>query len=177
MRSNVRALLIPPALLALASLAISGCLPAVRPGGSGSRDPVSSAAIERTRISPAVYGTRLRIINEAETWIGSPYLYGGITRDGVDCSGFVRNVFAMAGELLPRQSFEQATVGIEVPVRKGRPGDLVFFNISGAGVSHVGILLDYPSFIHASTSRGVIVSRLDEGYYHDRLIFARSVLP
>lgn len=177
MRSNIYAPRFSNILLLLIALGTSGCLPAGRIQRSATPDTASTEAIERTRISPSLYGSRLKVVNEAESWIGSPYLYGGITRDGVDCSGFVKNVFASAGQSLPRQSSDQATIGTEVPVRSGRPGDLVFFNTSGAGVSHVGILLDYPSFIHASTSKGVIVSRLDEGYYHDRLLFARSILP
>ncbi len=177
MRSNIPAPSFPHILLIILTLGTAGCLPASRVQRSSTPDAVSTEAIERTRISPGVYGSRLKVVNEAESWLGSPYLYGGITRDGVDCSGFVRNVFASAGQSLPRQSSDQASVGTEVPIRNGRPGDLVFFNTSGAGVSHVGILLDYPSFIHASTSKGVIVSRLDDGYYRDRLMFARAVLP
>lgn len=162
----------------LSAAIVSGCLPATRVAvRTTPPDAASADALQRTRSSPAVYGSRLRVVTEADSWLGVPYLFGGITRDGVDCSGFVRNVFASAGMSLPRQSSEQATIGDNVAVTTARPGDLVFFNTSGAGVSHVGILLDYPAFIHASTSRGVIVSRLDEGYYRERLLFTRRVLP
>jgi len=164
-------------IVVILAIACAGCLPATRTVRHGGADTSSLRTIEHTLRSPGLYGKRLKVISEAESWIGTPYLFGGVTRQGVDCSGFVANVFAVAGATLPRQSHQQAEVGDEISLTNGRPGDLVFFNTTGIGVSHVGILLEYPCFVHASTSRGVIVSRLDEGYYRDRIVCARRVLP
>ena len=66
-------------------------------------------------------------------------------------------------------------MGQEVDIENALPGDLVFFNTTGAGVSHVGILINSDQFVHASTSSGVIVSSLSESYYRDRFLFLRRV--
>lgn len=109
-----------------------------------------------------------RILREAERWKGTPYSYGGKTRKGTDCSGFVMTVYLeAAGIKLPRNSAEQQAFCQHIDKKKLRPADLVFFSTSkrGGRVSHVGIYTGDGRFIHASTSRGVIYSRLDEDYY------------
>ena len=86
---------------------------------------------------------------EAAQWIGTPYRSGGQSRRGTDCSGFVRQVK-------------------RVRRRKLREGDLVFFHGSKRRrANHVGIYLKESKFVHASTSRGVMVSRLDEDYWDE----------
>lgn len=112
----------------------------------------------------------------AEEWLGTPYVYGGTSRNGTDCSGFVLNVFRKIDVPLPRTSREQADRGTAVGRENIQPGDLLFFNTTGSGVSHVGIAIGKQKFIHASTSRGVIVSSLDEDYYGERFLFAKKVL-
>lgn len=108
------------------------------------------------------------LVKEARRWIGTPYRYGGNDRKGIDCSGFVMSVFMdAAGVALPRTSATQAEYCREIPKKKLQPGDLVFFSTStrGGKVSHVGLYIGNDKMIHASASRGVIESGLNENYY------------
>ena len=113
------------------------------------------------------------LINIAHSYIGSPYSYGGTTAAGFDCSGFTQRVFSDGGSSLPRTTGGQFNVG--APVDKGslQPGDLVFFNTSGNGVSHVGIYIGSNNFIHASSSGVMISSIHDPHYWGSRYIGAR----
>lgn len=108
--------------------------------------------------------------------IGVTYKTGGTSTNGFDCSGFTRYVFSKLGITLPRQSSAQFKTGTAVSRNEMRPGDLVFFNTSGKGVSHVGIFVGSGKFAHASTSRGVIISSLNESYYAKRYIGAKRVM-
>jgi cell wall-associated NlpC family hydrolase len=107
---------------------------------------------------------------------GIDYDYGGTTTDGFDCSGFTGYVFKQFGIKLPRSSRDQSTVGDRVAKDDLRPGDLVFFNTMGNGVSHVGIYVGNNNFAHASSSRGVTISSLDESYYAKRYVTARRIM-
>ncbi len=112
-----------------------------------------------------------RIIDGAYGWVGTPYAYGGTTRKGVDCSGFVQRLFAdIAAVSLPRNTRKQAEYCRPVKRELLQPGDLVFFNGSriGGGIGHVGLYLGDDRMIHASSSRGVIVSAITERYYTQR---------
>lgn len=104
------------------------------------------------------------LLNEALSYEGTPYVYGGTTPGGFDCSGFVQYCFRTAlGQELPRTSGAQAAVGVAVPLDELQPGDLVFWG-SGAGAYHVGIAVDANSYIHAAGSgQGVVVDTL--AYY------------
>lgn len=113
---------------------------------------------------PAATSASLK--KEIDRWLGVPYKYGGTTTAGVDCSGFCGNVFKNVYHItLGRSSqdiFDQAK-----PVNRSalREGDLVFFKINSSRVSHVGIYLSDNKFVHASTSRGVMISDLGEAYW------------
>ena len=98
-----------------------------------------------------------KIISIAESWIGVPYLYGGTTRKGVDCSGFVKNVYSEVGINLPRTSGEQFAFAI--PVTNPAVGDLVFFKRNGR-IYHVGIYIGNDSIIHAAINKGVRVESM-----------------
>lgn len=114
--------------------------------------------------------TGAMLVREARTWIGTPYLYGGETKDGADCSGFLMTLFKETCSLsLPRNSAAQRDYCIAIDRPMLQPGDLVFFSSSvGQGkVSHVGMYIGSGKMIHASTSRGVIESGLDEKYYQN----------
>ena len=106
---------------------------------------------------------------EAAQWIGTPYRSGGQSRRGTDCSGFVRQVYKAAyGIDLPRSTDQQMDATSRVRRGKLHEGDLVFFHGSRKRrVNHVGIYLKDGKFVHASTSRGVMVSRLDEDYWDE----------
>lgn len=108
--------------------------------------------------------------------MGVGYKYGGTTTSGFDCSGFTSYVFEQFGIELPRTSRDQATVGTKVAKSELQAGDLVFFNTSGKGISHVGIYLGDGTFAHASTSRGVIITELSDSYYAKRYVTARRIL-
>jgi cell wall-associated NlpC family hydrolase len=115
---------------------------------------------------------------EAYHWIGTPYLTGGMSRNGVDCSGFVVLIYrAVAGVALPRTSQQQFFQGISVHPNDLKPGDLVFFQTTGAGVGHVGLSLGGREFVHASTRKGVIVTSLQEPYYASHFYGAKRILP
>jgi len=122
------------------------------------------------------------ILKDAEKYLGAPYKYGGNTSSGFDCSGFTTKVFSENDLNLPRRSADQANFGQKIEIRSVRPGDLLFFSTSGGGrVSHVGIVHDISSdgevkFIHASTSKGVIISSLNETYWNKAYLHAQRVL-
>ncbi len=123
-----------------------------------------------------------RILNDAERYLGVPYKYGGNTSSGFDCSGFTVKVFEENDYKLPRRSADQAMVGEKISVTKIRPGDLLFFATSGGTkVSHVGIVHEISNdgeikFIHASTSKGVIISSLNENYWNKTYLHAQRIL-
>lgn len=98
-------------------------------------------------------------------WKGTKYKYGGNTKNGVDCSAFVQRTFKDKLNIkIPRTTALQSKRGIEVSKNDLEMGDLIFFK-TGYKSRHVGIYLDGGKFIHASTKRGVTISRLDNVYY------------
>ena len=117
------------------------------------------------------------LIDQLSNWRGTPYRYGGMSRGGVDCSGFVLMTFRDKFDLrLPRETRKQAEIGTEIDKDDLLPGDLVFFK-TGSGESglHVGIYDTDNQFIHASTSRGVMRSSLDNVYWRKNFWQARRI--
>lgn len=124
----------------------------------------------------------MRIVNHAQAFAGTPYKWGGTTRKGMDCSGLIYTAFTKENIELPRVSRDMATRG--KPVKKSAiiKGDLVFFktNKSSRKINHVGLVTlvkeDRIYFIHATTSRGVLTSSLEEKYWKNAYSQARRVL-
>ncbi len=111
---------------------------------------------------------RKAVVEEAHSWLGTKYRYGGNERSGTDCSGMVMRVYKDAANIkLPRNSAKQCEYCISIKRNELKQADLVFFTSKSSGkrVTHVGIYIGDGKFIHSSTSRGVITSSLDEKYY------------
>jgi cell wall-associated NlpC family hydrolase len=108
--------------------------------------------------------------------LGVPYKFAGTTEKGFDCSGFTSYVFAKFNIDLPHTSKGQAKEGTWVDKSDLRPGDLVFFNTDGKGISHVGIYVGNGLFYHSATNKGVTVTSLDDSYYVKRYVTARRIL-
>ena len=115
--------------------------------------------------------------DQLQSWHGTPYRYGGMTRRGVDCSGFVVVTMRDRFDLqLPRETKQQASIGTQIDKDELLPGDLVFFKTgSGQNGLHVGIYDTNNQFIHASTSKGVMRSSLDNVYWQKNFWQARRI--
>jgi len=117
-----------------------------------------------------------KVIQQAMRYIGVPYVYGGNTPSGFDCSGFTRYVYGRVGISLPRTADAQYEVGVPVSISKLRPGDIVYFTTYAPGASHNGIYIGEGKFIHASSSRGVAIDQLAASYWKNRYLGARRIL-
>lgn len=116
------------------------------------------------------------IVDEAKKLVGVPYHFGGTTPKGFDCSGFIQYVFHKKGVPLPRSADEQFGEGEKIGMNFLEPGDLVFFTTYESGVSHSGLYLGDGYFISATSSRGVAVATMKDGYWRERYIGAKRVL-
>ncbi|MDE9431087.1 bifunctional murein DD-endopeptidase/murein LD-carboxypeptidase [Xenorhabdus bovienii] len=120
--------------------------------------------------------TKSKILNQYADWKGVAYRLGGNTKRGIDCSAFVQRTFHDQFDIdLPRSTSEQQKIGQTVSRSKLRAGDLVLFK-TGIYMRHVGIYIGNNQFVHASTSNGVIVSKLTDTYWTKRYYGARRVL-
>lgn len=120
--------------------------------------------------------TSIELRETAKQYLDIPYVWGGTTTNGFDCSGFVLKVFADLGIELPRTSGIQYQVGKSVAKNELQPGDLVFFNTLGDGVSHVGIYYGNGKFIHSQSVKGVSITDInDPHYWGARFIGAKRV--
>ncbi|MBT1446186.1 C40 family peptidase [Shewanella sp. JM162201] len=109
-----------------------------------------------------------RLLTLFKQWEGVPYRLGGMSKRGIDCSGFTLMVYRdLAGVSLPRTVNEQLTGGKAVSRGQQRPGDLIFFK-TGRNNRHVGVSLGGDRFVHASTSSGVIISSLSNSYWQQK---------
>jgi len=115
------------------------------------------------------------LLAQYKDWYGTPHKWGGMSKQGVDCSGLVKLTFEQKFSLsLPRTTASQVKEGYSIKRAQLRTGDLVFFK-TGVNVRHVGIMVDNLQFFHASSSRGVILSRLDNPYWNSHYWQSRRV--
>ncbi|SFI30040.1 C40 family peptidase [Halpernia frigidisoli] len=144
-----------------------------------------NSALKNEQIAKAIRHSKTidGILSVAESYIGTPYRFGGMTRNGIDCSAFVLSVFGAAvGMNLPRVAASQATEGEAVSKEDLQKGDLVFFSHGGGRISHVGIVEEVTAegevkFIHAATSRGVMISSLfNDNYWTPKFMFAKRII-
>ncbi|MEK7233969.1 MAG: NlpC/P60 family protein [Elusimicrobiota bacterium] len=113
----------------------------------------------------------------ARSYIGTPYVWGGMTHQGIDCSALTQNSYGENRVKIPRVSRDQWKTGSKTEAL--REGDLIFFNTMGAGVSHVAMVVDAKNkkFIHASSSKGVMVADLNNKWFGQRYLGARRIVP
>lgn len=124
----------------------------------------------------SVYANQIDLRKAVDEVVGTPYKWGGTTTSGFDCSGFLLYIFKQYDTKLPRTSKSMSQIGTKVAKEDLRPGDLVFFNTFGSGVSHAGVYLGEGKFAHSSSSRGVTIDKLSDNYYEKRYITARRVV-
>ena len=123
-------------------------------------------------------GLRASLVETARGYLGVPYLFGGTTERGFDCSGLTGAVYRLNGLRLPRSSQAQFEAGGPVDLEAVRAGDLLFFATGGGGrVSHVGVYVGQGAFIHAPRSgQGIRLDDLADRYYRKAFLGARSYL-
>ena len=132
-------------------------------GGCVSSTPLSYAP------GPADLGREIATV--AVSQHGTPYRYGGSAPSGFDCSGLVMYSHDVVGIPVPRTAREQHRAATPVSARSVQAGDLVFFQTSGRGVSHVGVIVEDDRFVHApSSGKHVVISRLNEKYWKERVV-------
>jgi cell wall-associated NlpC family hydrolase len=121
---------------------------------------------------------RANLVETARNYIGTPYLWGGTTSQGFDCSGLTMSVYRLNGLRLPRSSHEQFDAGNPVDADQMQPGDLVFFATNGSGeVTHVGLYIGDGAFIHAPNhGRSICKDQLADSYYRNHFVGARTYL-
>ncbi len=113
-------------------------------------------------------GIKGRLYAKYKQWEGVPYQWGGLSRSGIDCSGFVHVVYKRElGRVIPRTTELQARLGQHIDTNSLKAGDLVFFR-TGRNIRHVGIYLENRKFMHASRTRGVTISQMDQQYWKSR---------
>lgn len=152
-------------ILAASLISLGGCRSAKKKG---------EAVVVETVRSSKTKDSQRNIVEEAMTWLGTPYKYAGSEKGkGTDCSGMVLRVYEETeGVKLPRNSRQQSEFCKKLKKKEVKPGDLVFFATGKdeSTVSHVGIMVDDNQFIHASTKKGVILSEMTMPYYERTFI-------
>jgi cell wall-associated NlpC family hydrolase len=172
-----------PALLAAACvLALIACAPP-GPRPAYSRESGTWVSFEDENYSPDAppedlhrpRGSESELRKVAESYLKVPYRYGGKSRKGMDCSGFVQQVFEEAFKLrLPRSSAAMARYGKDVDKDDLKPGDLVFFK--RIRIDHVGIYMGDGYFIHSQSGLGVTYTKLDAHYFSKHYAEAKRVI-
>ncbi|ERM60816.1 C40 family peptidase [Vibrio cyclitrophicus] len=142
---------------------------------SSTPPPFSYNKVPSKPLSKSEQATANAYLSVYEQWKGVPYHFGGTSFRGIDCSAFVQIAVQNATQqALPRTTKDQSKQGVEIAYEQARSGDLVFFKTSPK-VRHVGVYLGNKQFLHASTSKGVIISRLDNPYWASKFWHFRRI--
>jgi lipoprotein Spr/probable lipoprotein NlpC len=129
-----------------------------------------------SKIASSAPTTQEKLEVQYQRYQGIPYRYGGTDSNGFDCSGFINKVYENALNYdLPRTTDGISQEGKKISKNNLKPGDLVFFKPSRKYM-HVGIYMGNNTFIHSSTSKGVIKSKLDNVFWKDKYRFSRRIL-
>jgi hypothetical protein len=148
---------------------LSGCSSAPKNNGI-------NELVQNQQMTPFHAEMKDSFMDVYRTWQGAPYRLGGTSLNGIDCSAFVQVAFQDALQLsLPRTTKQQVRVGSELDYSEAQIGDLIFFKTSRS-VRHVGVYVGSKQFMHASTSKGVIISRLDNPYWASKFWHFRRVI-
>ena len=119
--------------------------------------------------------TGQQLADYAKQFVGYPYVYGGSSPSGFDCSGFMQYVFAQFGYTINRTATAQLNDGVSVSYDEMQPGDIVYFGY-GSTATHVGMYIGDGQFVHAQNSAtGVVISSLSESYYASRYLCAHRI--
>ncbi len=152
------------------------------PAAAPTMRPVPAPGPGAAAVSDEAVRTAESIVESALSAMGTPYEWGGSDANGYDCSGLIQWAYGEHGVLLPRTSRDQARTGmaVDASVAALRPGDVLTFNVSGGGVSHVGLYVGDGQFIHSSSS-GVRLSSLtasdpDSRWWQARWVGVRRIL-
>ncbi|HEY5392977.1 MAG TPA: C40 family peptidase [Hanamia sp.] len=187
--------LIPFCTIIISLVILTGCSATrrSRTTATTNNSTINSADIEskvviKNKVAPRIINTknvsREDLVNFAESLIGVKYKYGSMTKEnGFDCSGFINYVFNHFKISVPRITVDFTNAGKEIPVKYSKPGDLILFTGSDAQsgiVGHMGIITENNNgdlkFIHASTSRGVMISGMSS-YFLPRFVKVNRVFP
>ena len=148
-------------LLILSTQFLTGCSSTPNYSSSPSQSTPLASPVDLNNLS----NVKRRLLSQYQDWKGTPYRYGGTSRHGVDCSAFVQNTFhSQLGYKLPRTTRTQIKVGSKIAKAHLKIGDIVFFKTSSTSL-HNGIYIGESEFIHASSSKGVTISSLDNRYW------------
>ncbi|WNL37982.1 NlpC/P60 family protein [Halomonas sp. PAMB 3232] len=141
-------------------------LPGLKNGQNAQMSPVDNPLNSLSSVqTPPPMMIKNALLAQHERWSGTPYRIGGTTQRGVDCSGFVRNIYRDAfNRDLPRSTTDQVHEGRLIDRQELQAGDLVFFRPPGP-YNHVGIYMGDGYFMHASSSQGVIISSMQNSYW------------
>jgi len=145
-------------------------------------NPVATEKVSQIQLKYALllnteveYLQNENLLEGIDNWYGTRYRLGGTTKKGVDCSAFVGAIYASVfGITIPRTARDQYRFTKRISRTELQEGDLLFFNTRG-GVSHVGIYLQNNKFVHASVSKGVVISDIFEPYYLQRFVGAGRI--
>ncbi len=169
MSTHGRPLYLTTVLVILGFQGLFGCVP-LRPIPAADKPSAERLTLSSDREVIHI------LYQQVRAWKGVPYKYGGLSRRGIDCSGFVLDTFRTKFQIkLPRNTYQQSKAGKPILKSDLQAGDLVFFRL-GYNLRHVGIYVENHRFAHASTSKGVTLSNLNNSYWSRRYWKARRVL-